>query len=240
MPPGEYDWTFHVRQRYDVFVLTTLTTCLICQLTSERIDHPVPTLPNHLLLAVLVCSVCRWFCSWRTSAQSAVNAIWWHRSTRCTASTQITSRHITTRRHTEYRQSWRHKVCWSRFHVFVFIYIPDFVECILWKCFHGEHWRSTIGKWRTNFPDIARPVERVTEYSCCSITQVMLLRVLFQKPIWFQKSSWCHCHPISSCCSQIQNGLPFWCWLTQVVLEKGTLNGCSSSSFRSPYIDHHQ
>jgi len=45
--------------------------------------------------------------------------------------------------------------------------------------------------------------------------------------IW---SSWCHCHPIISCSSKIQNGLPFWCRLTQVVLEKRPLNGCSSSS----------
>jgi len=36
--------------------------------------------------------------------------------------------------------------------------------------------------------------------------------------IW---SSWCHCHPIISCSSKILNGLPFWCQLTQVVLEKG-------------------
>jgi len=36
--------------------------------------------------------------------------------------------------------------------------------------------------------------------------------------IWF---SWCHCHPIISCSSKIWNGLPFWCRLTQVVLEKG-------------------
>jgi len=43
-------------------------------------------------------------------------------------------------------------------------------------------------------------------------------------------SSWCPCHPISSCSSKIQKGLPFWCWLTQVVLEKRPLNGCSSSS----------
>ena len=27
--------------------------------------------------------------------------------------------------------------------------------------------------------------------------------------------------PIISCFSKIQNGLPFWCQLTQVVLEKG-------------------
>jgi len=44
--------------------------------------------------------------------------------------------------------------------------------------------------------------------------------------IW---SSWCHCHPIISC-SKIQNGLPFWCGLNQVVLEKSPLNGCSSSA----------
>jgi len=36
--------------------------------------------------------------------------------------------------------------------------------------------------------------------------------------IW---SSWCHCHPIISCFIKIQNGLSFWCRLTQVVLEKG-------------------
>jgi len=45
--------------------------------------------------------------------------------------------------------------------------------------------------------------------------------------IW---SSWCHYHPIISCSSKIQSGLPFWCRLTQVVLEKRQLNGCSSSS----------
>jgi len=40
----------------------------------------------------------------------------------------------------------------------------------------------------------------------------------------------CHCHPIISCSSKIQNGLPFYCRLTQVVLEQRLLNGCSSSS----------
>jgi len=41
--------------------------------------------------------------------------------------------------------------------------------------------------------------------------------------IW---SSWCHCHPIISCLIKMQNGLPFCCRLTQVVLEKRLLNGC--------------
>ena len=35
--------------------------------------------------------------------------------------------------------------------------------------------------------------------------------------IW---STCCHCRRIMSCSSKIQNGLPFWWWLTQVVLEK--------------------
>jgi len=40
-------------------------------------------------------------------------------------------------------------------------------------------------------------------------------------------SSWCH--PVIFSSSKIQNGLPFWCRLTQLVLENRPLNGCSSS-----------
>jgi len=43
--------------------------------------------------------------------------------------------------------------------------------------------------------------------------------------IWF---SWYHCHPIISCFIKIRNGLPFCCWLTQVVLEKRPLHMSSS------------
>jgi len=42
--------------------------------------------------------------------------------------------------------------------------------------------------------------------------------------------------PIISCSSKIQNGLLFWCQLTQVVLEKRPLNGCSSSSLSSSIL----
>jgi len=45
--------------------------------------------------------------------------------------------------------------------------------------------------------------------------------------IW---SSWCHCHSIISCSGKIQNGLPSWCRLSQVVLEKRPLNRRSGSS----------
>ena len=48
--------------------------------------------------------------------------------------------------------------------------------------------------------------------------------------IW---STWCHCHPktpasVASFKSRLV--LPFWYRLTQVVLEKRPLNGCSSST----------
>jgi len=36
---------------------------------------------------------------------------------------------------------------------------------------------------------------------------------------------------IISCSSKIQNGLPFQCWLTQVVLVKRPLNGCSKADY---------
>ena len=36
-----------------------------------------------------------------------------------------------------------------------------------------------------------------------------------------------------SCSSKIQTGLPFWYRLSQVILEKRPLNGCSSSSHKS-------
>ena len=47
-------------------------------------------------------------------------------------------------------------------------------------------------------------------------------------------------HLIISFSSKIQNDLPFWCQLTQVVLEKRPLNGCSSSvvAYINVYYDH--
>ena len=54
--------------------------------------------------------------------------------------------------------------------------------------------------------------------------------------IW---SSWCHCQPVISCSSKIQNALPVWCRLSQVVLEKRPLNGCSSTSSCSCELLNH-
>jgi len=52
--------------------------------------------------------------------------------------------------------------------------------------------------------------------------------------IW---SSWCHYHPIISCSSKIQNGLPL-VPAYQAVLAKTPLSGCSSSSSSSPCRSH--
>ena len=38
--------------------------------------------------------------------------------------------------------------------------------------------------------------------------------------------SWCHCHSLSLASVKSRLVLPFWYWLTQVVMDKGLLNGC--------------
>jgi len=42
--------------------------------------------------------------------------------------------------------------------------------------------------------------------------------------------SWCHCHSLSLASVKSRLVLPFWYWLTQVVPEKGPLNGCAYRS----------
>ena len=44
-----------------------------------------------------------------------------------------------------------------------------------------------------------------------------------QTCIW---PSWCHCHSLSLASVKSRLVLPFWYWLTRVVLENGPLNGC--------------
>ena len=44
-----------------------------------------------------------------------------------------------------------------------------------------------------------------------------------QTCIW---PNWCHCHLLSLASVKSRLVLPFWYWLTRVVLEKGPLNGC--------------
>ena len=44
-----------------------------------------------------------------------------------------------------------------------------------------------------------------------------------QTCIW---PSWCHCHSLSLASVKSRLVLPFWYWLTRVVLDNGLLNGC--------------
>ena len=44
-----------------------------------------------------------------------------------------------------------------------------------------------------------------------------------QTCIW---PSWCHCHSLSLASVKFRLVLPFWYWLTRVVLAKGPLNAC--------------
>ena len=84
------------------------------------------------------------------------------------------------------------------------------VPSVLWRCWLG----STRG---------IRPVKTAwwgtSVVICLERGQMICIR-----------SSWWHCLPIISCSSKIQNGLPLWCWLTQVVLGKRPSNGHSRSS----------
>jgi len=52
------------------------------------------------------------------------------------------------------------------------------------------------------------------------LSDEVLFRVKCRWSAYGQTESWWHCHTIISCSIKIQNGLPFWCKLTQVVLEK--------------------
>jgi len=54
-----------------------------------------------------------------------------------------------------------------------------------------------------------------------------------QTCIW---PSWCHCHSLSLVSVKSRLVLPFWYRLTQVVLDKGPLNGCVCVGL---YLDSH-
>ena len=78
----------------------------------------------------------------------------------------------------------------------------DYVPSVLWRCWLGG--RKGI-----------RPVKNwVVGLSVWSEVQTCM---------W---PSWCHCHSLSLVSVKSRLVLPFWYRLTQVVLDKGPLNGC--------------
>jgi len=86
------------------------------------------------------------------------------------------------------------------------------VPWVLWRCWFG----GRKGIWPVK---MSGEVPELLWLSVCVEVQMIC--------IW---SSWCHCHPVISCSSEIQNGLPFQYRLTQIVLGKCLLNGCSTGS----------
>ena len=87
---------------------------------------------------------------------------------------------------------------------------------MLWRCWLGD--------------------SRQEEHPACKNRVMMWLSVWNEiASVW---SSWCHCHletPSSLASFKSRLVLPFCYQLTQAVLEKWPLNGCSSSS-SSPYV----
>jgi len=77
---------------------------------------------------------------------------------------------------------------------------------VLWHCWFGIR-KST------------RPVKSLSDEVLVWLSAWRKVQTIC---IWF---SLCRCYLIISCFIKIQNGLPFWCWLTQVVLERRLLNG---------------
>ena len=53
------------------------------------------------------------------------------------------------------------------------------------------------------------------------------------------RPSWCHCHSLSLASVKSRLVSPFWYWLTQVVSEKGPLNGCVCVCFQGNFHRYH-
>jgi len=93
--------------------------------------------------------------------------------------------------------------------------MPWFLPSVLWHCWLGV--RKSIQPVKTEWWGVG--VDRVVIWS---EVQIVCIR-----------SSWWHCHPktqssLASFKSRLV--LPVWYWLTQFLLEKRPLNGCSSIS----------
>ena len=93
--------------------------------------------------------------------------------------------------------------------------MPCFLPSVLWHCWLGV--RKSIQPVKTEWWGVG--VDRVVIWS---EVQIVCIR-----------SSWWHCHPktqssLASFKSRLV--LPVWYWLTQFLLEKRPLNGCSSIS----------
>jgi len=74
---------------------------------------------------------------------------------------------------------------------------------VLWYCWCGIRRASALKKVLSD--------ELLAWSSVWSEVQIIC--------IW---SIWCHCHPVISCFIEVENGLPFWCRLTQMSWNRGS------------------
>ena len=138
-----------------------------------------------------------------------------------------------------WHRKWSHWPCITDFVVLTTYglkaYVTRWARCLCstgnmgpFTFMHAATYRATISSFPALFPFS----------SCFSLPSVPLLSFSSSFPVmwwgtgvvicldWSEVqmiciwSSWCHCYPVISCSSKIQNDLPFWCRLTQVVLEK--------------------
>ena len=89
----------------------------------------------------------------------------------------------------------------------LFLRLQCFLPSVLWRCWLGG--RKGIRPVKNEWWGVGVIVCLERGASC----------------IW---PSWCHCHSLSLAPVKSRLVLPFWYRLTQVVLEKRPLNGCSS------------
>jgi len=87
-------------------------------------------------------------------------------------------------------------------------FLPKPMPSVLWRCWLG----SRKGIW---------PVKKLSGWVLAWLSQARCIC------IW---SSWCHCHSLSLASVKSRLVLPFWYRLTQVVPDKGPLNGCCCCS----------
>ena len=99
---------------------------------------------------------------------------------------------------------------------FLFYSVPFLVPSMLWCCWLGI--RKSIGPVKIEWWGFGMVISLEWGADCLHMVQLM--------PLYPQTPS---C--LASCKSRLV--LPFWYWLTQVILEKRPLNGCSSSNSSS-------
>jgi len=93
----------------------------------------------------------------------------------------------------------------------------SFGPSVLWRCWLGN--RKGIRPVKKQSGEVLAWLSVWSEVQTCT------------------RPSWCHCHSLSLASVKSRLVLPFWYWLTQVVLDKGPLNGCVCMWYSKGYCN---